>query len=374
MIELKTWLKANLLSEDITESQLLQFFPNLTIQEVLATDGDGACELNLQREQEKSQQPEPEPQPEPVAPVATPAPVKPKPAPIQAPVSQPLPNDPLAPLLAYIQANTQQAVNPDDVQAIVDARVNELIAANTKTIEVKNIDTGNVTKLGRQHFRFERVLKLLKLGNLYLYGNAGTGKSHMAEMAANAFGLPFYCEGVGPQSSQAAFKGYQDVNGNYVTTQFRQAWETGGVFCLDEVDAGNPAILLSLNMARSKKLFAFPDGLIPCHPDFYLVTTANTFGTGATREFVGRNQLDAAFLDGFFNIEIPYDEELEQDLYAEAAKIIQGWRKDLKSERVILSIRSMDRLHKCLQAGFTLSEAKEIVAENIPANLRSRII
>lgn len=370
--QLKGWLKANLLPEETTEAQLHQFFPNLTIAEIISMTGDEACDLNNFRELNKEQAPEPEPQPqpEPVAPVVA------KPAPVKAPVSQTPTINPLDPLLAYFQEHLQpqqQPINPEEIGQIVDEKVKAALANHTRRIEVVLPDL-SINEVTNAHYIFPSVLKLLPLGNLYIYGPAGTGKSFIAMQAAEALNLPFYCEGVGPQSSQSAFKGYMDATGKYVTTQFRTAWETGGVFCLDEVDAGHPSILLSLNMARAKREFSFADGNIKCHKDFYLICTANTFGTGATREYVGRNQLDSAFLDGFFNIELDYDTKLEIDLYGEAAEIIHGWRNKLKGERVILSIRSIERLHRLLQVGETMKEAKAIVAGNIPENLRSRII
>jgi hypothetical protein len=58
----------------------------------------------------------------------------------------------------------------------------------------------------------------------------------------------------------------------------------------------------------------FPDGCIQRHPDFRVVAGANTFGTGADRQYVGRNQLDAASLDRYAVIDWGYDEALEASL------------------------------------------------------------
>jgi hypothetical protein len=52
------------------------------------------------------------------------------------------------------------------------------------------------------------------------------------------------------------------------------------------------------------------------HKTFRLVLAANTWGTGATRQYVGRNQLDASTLDRFClaTIFVTYDESLESSL------------------------------------------------------------
>jgi cobaltochelatase CobS len=55
----------------------------------------------------------------------------------------------------------------------------------------------------------------------------------------------------------------------------------------------------------------FPDKTVKRHPDFVTVACANTFGGGATSQYVGRNPIDAATLDRFFFVTIPYDEGLE---------------------------------------------------------------
>jgi cobaltochelatase CobS len=47
------------------------------------------------------------------------------------------------------------------------------------------------------------------------------------------------------------------------------------------------------------------------HPDFYCIAGANTVGTGLSRQYVGRNQLDAASIDRFVMIDLPYDAHLE---------------------------------------------------------------
>jgi cobaltochelatase CobS len=57
---------------------------------------------------------------------------------------------------------------------------------------------------------------------------------------------------------------------------------------------------------------AFADGMVTAHPDFRLVATGNTYGTGGDRQYVGRQALDAATLDRFVTIDVPVDEQLEE--------------------------------------------------------------
>ena len=59
---------------------------------------------------------------------------------------------------------------------------------------------------------------------------------------------------------------------------------------------------------------AFADGMVDAHRDFRVVATANTYGTGGDRHYVGRQALDGATLDRFLVLEVPVDEELERQL------------------------------------------------------------
>ena len=108
--------------------------------------------------------------------------------------------------------------------------------------------------------------------------------------------------------------GYMDATGDYVRTAFRNAFEHGGVFLFDEVDNGNANALGVVNSALANGSMAFPDGMVKRHPDFLCVASANTYGRGADRQYVGRQALDAAFMDRFEVIHVDYDEALEEAL------------------------------------------------------------
>jgi hypothetical protein len=164
-----------------------------------------------------------------------------------------------------------------------------------------------------QHKSFEALLRVVQARvPAYLVGPAGSGKSTAAKKVAESLGLPFYSKSVCLQSSETSLMGYMDANGNYVRSQLREAFENGGVFLLDEIDAGSPHVLVVLNSLLANGVCAFPDGMVTAHPDFRLIAGANTFGTGASREFAGRQQLDAATLDRFAFVVWSYDKHLER--------------------------------------------------------------
>jgi hypothetical protein len=217
-------------------------------------------------------------------------------------------------------AEYEGGVNADDVKNIVDPimsgfrhEVTELVKSvkpivNTIVIKDKPTKTLN----GVQHFVFPKVLGAVSQGvNLWLVGPAGTGKSTIGEQVAEALSLPFSAVNCTSTMTETALKGYNDANGNYVATEFRRIFEGGGVFVFDEVDNANPNVLGALNSALANGFMAFADRRVQKHPDFVAIATGNTFGSGATMEYVGRNPIDGATIDRFAQLVVPIDTKVE---------------------------------------------------------------
>lgn len=209
--------------------------------------------------------------------------------------------------------------------------VRDLIAKTQPKVTEVHLGTGEIRKVdGVQHAIFPKVLiGLSEREALWLVGPAGTGKSTIAEQAAQALGLDFSSRSCSAQTTETHLTGYMDATGTYRTTEFRERYEKGGVFLLDEVDNGNPNVLTVLNSALSNNFMAFPDGMVRRHQDFVLVATANTFGNGATAEYVGRNAIDKAFVDRFSFMEVNYDRAVEEAMLASVTNldpaVATGW-------------------------------------------------
>jgi MoxR-like ATPase len=182
-----------------------------------------------------------------------------------------------------------------------------------RPIEVTLPAGGKITVKGHKHAVLPELL--LALGarcHVLLVGPAGTGKSTLATQAAEALGFELQAISLGPTTPMSKVFGYFDAHGNYHDTPFRRAFEHGGVMLLDELDNGHPGLLAELNQALALGVCAFADGMVAAHPDFRLVATGNTYGTGGDRHYVGRQALDAATLDRFVTIDVPVDEQLEE--------------------------------------------------------------
>ena len=243
----------------------------------------------------------------------------------QAAVSAPCSaaNTELAELIAAAVApHVKAGIDHDAVVAIVDERV---AASSLPRAIVVTVNERMAVNVGIQHSHFEAVLRLASARlNVWLVGPAGSGKTSVASAVAHALGLPDFSASVCALTSKADLVGYRNVlNGEYVRTDLREAFEHGGVFLLDEVDAGNANVMVILNALLANGSYAFPDGKVAKHKDFVLLAGANTIGMGADRQYVGRNQLDKATVDRFAMVPFPYDPSIEAAMCGVSANALK---------------------------------------------------
>ena len=149
---------------------------------------------------------------------------------------------------------------------------------------------------------------------VWLYGEAGSGKSTAAEQMADELDLSFRSISLGPSTSKADLMGYRDATGEYRSTAYRETYEDGGVFLFDEIDNAHPSVLTILNNSIANNQGEFPDKRISRHDDTRFIAAANTIGRGATAEYVGRTPIDATTIDRFAFVPMDIDPELEEAL------------------------------------------------------------
>lgn len=239
----------------------------------------------------------------------------------------------------------------NNISKEVENKINEFIQGKvlTKVVEYK----GEQKKVnGLTHEQFDTILKFVAMDEpVMLVGPAGTGKNVIAKQVAEALGLEFYFSNAVTQEYKIT--GYGDANGKFVETQFYKAFVNGGLFLLDEMDASCPEALIILNCAIANKYFDFPViGRVEANPNFRVMACANTFGTGASLEYVGRNQLDGATLNRFALVEVNYDKRIEDNVCPdlELADFCRDFRKanDKNGTHTIVSYREMSRLYKMI--------------------------
>lgn len=167
--------------------------------------------------------------------------------------------------------------------------------------------------VGVQHRMFPLLLKVVEAGlNPALVGPAGSGKTHAAHAVSLALVRPFELQGSCVTKTDVT--GFIDAGGRYQSTPFSRSFTDGGVLLCDEMDGWQPNATLALNAALANGHTSLPTGMTPRHKNWVAIIAMNTYGTGASRQYVGRNQMDAATLNRLAFITWDYDEALEADI------------------------------------------------------------
>jgi MoxR-like ATPase len=259
---------------------------------------------------------------------------------------------------AELDAATIDGIRKDAVAAAVAA----VEQHRPIRIEIKQGAEIRTLPDGHRHPVFGDVLAALSVReNVYLVGPAGSGKTTIATQAAEALGLPFYSTGAVGMAYQ--LQGFINPEGKYMETDLYRAYVGGGVFLFDEVDASSAQALLAFNAILANEIAAFPHGTVKRHADFVVIAAANTFGNGADAQYVGRNQLDAAFLDRFMYVTMDYDEKLELAISSndEWTRYVQAFRRAVRAHKIrhVVSPRASIKGGKLLSAGLSRDKVAE---------------
>lgn len=214
-------------------------------------------------------------------------------------------------LAPMVQDRLKSTLDENAVKKIVDQALSD--AGMVKPLEIKNLDTGDITKIDSPHKDLKKLLYFIsKRQHVYLHGPAGSGKSTAAMHVSQALKLEFGYISLNPQTPDSRILGFVDAGGTYRETAFYKTYKNGGVFCIDEMDNASASLLTTLNSMLENGHGAFPNGIIPRHKDFVLVATGNTNGRGGNPMFPERRPFDAAFAERFTFLFWDYDGELEK--------------------------------------------------------------
>jgi cobaltochelatase CobS len=262
----------------------------------------------------------------------------------------------------------RRPVTPEMVRKLTLEALSQ-IKPEVKEIVVKVAARPAVKLDGKAHEKFAEILDLAaQRMEILIVGPAGCGKSHLAEQIAKALGLRFGSISCSAGMSEGQITGRLIPSGEagrfeYQRSQFVEFYEEGGLFLLDEIDAADANVLLVINQALANGHLPVPNRLTnpqaKRHPDFVLIAAANTFGNGANRMYVGRNQLDESTLDRFRigQVVMDYDKELEKSILNDGDLLERLWtirRKvsDCQLRRVI-STRFIAKAATMRVAGWT---------------------
>lgn len=224
-------------------------------------------------------------------------------------------------LAPYLQSQLKGKVDEDTVISLVQSAMEPMqkrIDALTvpTRIEIINRETQEVKDMGVQHKQFAELLSYCQVRlpdgsrpNIALVGPAGSGKTTAVKHACAALGIDFSLDG----AIDLEYKvfGYRSADGTYIDTAFRRAYEQGKGHLFDECDGSSPNALLAINAATANGIAPFPDKMVSRHSDHITFIAMNTWGLGASSDYVGRNKLDAASLDRYIYLNWETDESLE---------------------------------------------------------------
>jgi hypothetical protein len=199
---------------------------------------------------------------------------------------------------------------------------------------------------GLVHKQFDIILKMtssrVASGHpvpVWLDGPPGGGKSHIMEQLAEALELEPHILAIGPSDTKSAIVG-SVATGNFRPGIAYKPYKDGGVLGIDEIAAGDPGVLVSLNSLVANQAYRFPNGeLVRKHPNLHVIAADNTRGHGNVKGMI-RNRLDAATLDRFAFLRVDYDERLEAALCGNAA-----WAAYVKRVRDYIAANSSESVY-----------------------------
>ena len=296
---------------------------------------------------------------------------------VQQPAA-PTAQNPMAVLQALGQLMGASTLNEDGVRHLVAEYLNtkegrELIKKNATIKQVNVIVNGGepVKVDGFVHEKFELICKLAATGlPVLMVGPAGTGKTHLARQVAEALKRPFTYNSMSEGVTESHLVGRNlpqpDGSFKFECSPFVKTYENGGVHLFDELDSADANVMTFLNAALANGHLSVPQAgrIFEKHKDTVLICAANTYGTGATRTYVGRNQLDAATLDRFAcsTVEVGYDKKLEENI----ARSILGTDALLKKLWAV-RYEVIDRNHmKRIMSTRTVANSHTLVKSGIP--------
>lgn len=272
-------------------------------------------------------------------------------------------------LIAGTLAGIKPGLDESSVKTLIDERIAE-VGVLRHDVTVRTESGEIAAEIKGAHYRLPVLLKAMqarqangRVPNIMLSGPTGSGKTHAVEQCAKALGLEFWSNGAISQDYQLV--GFRDASGTYRTTPLREAFGRPAVYLFDEFDSSDNSPMLCIAAVLANSGFHFPDEFVSRHVESRIICAGNTWGSGATADFCGRNKIDAAIRSRFpVRIAWPYDEKLEIAMSGNPA-----WAARVQKARalavshglkVIIDPRMTQAGAGLIAQGFTDDEAAEM--------------
>ena len=234
----------------------------------------------------------------------------------------------------------------DDIERDFQERINAIqVSGGGQILQYTDVylpEFSKPTQLSkRTHGAFPKIMRLINAGlNVFMVGPGGSGKTTIAEDVAASYKRPyvhFPCTaGVSegqitgqvytleggrqfwvPSDVIMAFGGEQAI---FEDGKFRVVKndDMAGVILFDELAAmdANTSIVLNAPFANGifsvgRRILSGLNPIVPKHAKNIILAADNTYGSGMSVEYQGRNALDGAFLDRFYIVKVGYDPLIE---------------------------------------------------------------
>lgn len=229
---------------------------------------------------------------------------------------------------------TERGLTKDGVEAVIGKYI--------KSIEVPRFirkDGDSPPQL--THPSFMAMAETISLGlTPYLFGPAGSGKTHGAQQYGAMVGRPVTIIPCNENMEVTDLTGYRDMRGEFVETAFYQAFRNGHIIVMDEADKAPGPVLVALNSPVQQRVMMFPNGTAKAHDDVAFVFTGNTRMSGASATYSTGQRQDTSFTNRLEFIVWDYDNKLEKSLVMATAKAYEvdtsaatEWMKTVRSVR-----------------------------------------
>lgn len=274
-----------------------------------------------------------------------------------------------------------QALNDNsDIVARLDKLDGRLAVVEKKampTVEIivkEQTGTGDIKQVSKDAGTPELAMALKMLAaldpfdrNLWITGPAGSGKGFFSRAIAKHLALPFIGLSCSATTSESKFAGRPTAEGGWTHSGFIEAYRNGYVILIDEIDAASADLLVWLNSAIDGNGQCFrpdhPHGeerVVERHPKTIIVAAANTYGTGGSAVYAGRAPIDAATVNRFLQMELPYSDTLLKAMCPDS--ILRGHldaiRKTIDNNVIhkVCGTRDYKRAYCLSQAGLNNSQ------------------
>ena len=261
----------------------------------------------------------------------------------------------------------------EEMQAENDKQLQKLLAEQQAETERELAEkqkkiAEELFKLGEMYSKEYNVqLEMLVnagIKNIWMVGPAGCGKTTMAKNLAEKIGVEFYSISCGVGTSAAEFVGYKYPQRE--GTDFARFYAKPSIILIDEFTALDPSVAQICNAALANGYINTTTGKVLRNEQCIIIATSNTFGQGASRQYVANNQLDASTIDRFVGgmIEVNYSFKYESRFRTDVVEYVYSLRDVIKNNglRRIASTRMIIEGEKLANSGVT--DWKKVLISN----------